>query len=395
LLAIHPDYLLRNTLLQRMEEEGVELTDEGRTSVALGLLRDGQNEMALDYWTDMVNQGVEIPSWVAETFIFVFTIRGFLDEALDVLAQALEFKLIDRTPRFRPVWTYLLDECSRNFHYAGTKRIWDEMVQTKELVPSDGVVINVLNTAARHADPALATSAIELLSARNVKLGPHHYEPLLESYVHAGNLTDAFRVLGIMRDAGLKPDRASTRSIYLELVKPGPGKVDRVPGAVARLKESGPNPPAAAVNAILEAAAKTRDIARTLDVYRAICERCQGVAPNQQTFALLLDECGGSVHAAFVVQEMDRYSVRPTHGILDHLIRCFAVDGNLDVALKYLDELGRLAGDQPTGRWISQRTLTAVLRRCFKERHERMWTVLEEAKKRGMQVEEWTGEKKE
>ncbi|KAL2267622.1 hypothetical protein VTJ83DRAFT_4899 [Remersonia thermophila] len=396
LLAIHPDYLMRTTLLERMKEDGVELTKSGRWNVALGLLRDGQNEMALDCWADMVKDKIMIPPWLAQTFIFVMVLRGFLDEAVDLCAQALESKLIDRTAQFRPLWTYLLDEFSRAFHYQGTKYIWDEMVvQAKALGPSDGVVVNVLNTAARHGDPALATSAIELLASRDIKLGPHHYEPLLESYVHAGRLADAFRVLGIMRDAGLQPDRASTRAIYLAL-KEAP---ERVEEAVRVLGELGPVPPvsAAAVNVVLEAAAKASegDMARTLDVYKRLCEGC-GAVPNEHTFGLLLAECQGSEPAVFLLHEMDRYSVRPSHPILDNLIRCFAVDGNLSVALAYIDELGQLLSSSSSaadaGLWISQRTLKAVLRRCYDEKHPDMWKLLEEAKRRGMEVGDWAAE---
>ncbi|AEO55301.1 hypothetical protein MYCTH_2298988 [Thermothelomyces thermophilus ATCC 42464] len=380
LLAIHPDYLTRNTFLAKMKEQGIELGDEGKFSVAVGLLRDGQYEMALDYWDQLRDAGTRIPEWVSSTFVYVLAMRGFVDEAVQLFRQVLDAAGGSASAVPLPLWSYLLDECSRNLHYEGTRLVWDEMVSPGKINPADGIALNVLNTAARQGDTTLATAVIELLSAREVKLGFHHYEPLLESYVKAGSLEGAFRVLCIMNDAGVQPDQSSTRSLYAALKEGPPDLVDEAIGILRQLERV----PVAAINVLLEALATGSggDMTRTLDAYRQVCDLCQS-GPNQQTFALLLDECASAEPAVFLVSEMDRFSVRPSPPILDSLIRCFALDGNLDVALLYLDEMSRLAtGGSPT--WVSRRTLLAVLQRCHKEKDPRASKLVAEARRRGM-----------
>ncbi|KAK4039051.1 hypothetical protein C8A01DRAFT_16949 [Parachaetomium inaequale] len=380
LLAIHPDYLSRNTLLERMEQQGIELNDEGKCSVALGLLRDGQLEMALDYWDKMRDTGTQVPEWVSSIFIYVLVMRGFVDEAVQLVQQTLAMAGASSKALPLVVWSYLLDECSRSLHYEGTKLAWDKMVSPGAINPADGIALNVLSTAARHGDAALATAVIELLSNRDAKLGYQHYEPLLDAYVRDGRLAAAFRVLCIMSDAGVHPDRASTRSIFAAL-KEAPELADEAVKTLGDLQRV----PVAAINVLLEgvAAATGGDMARTLDVYRQVRDLCQS-GPNEHTFVLLLEGCDAAEPAVFLVSEMDRYSVRPTPAILDHLIRCFARDGNLDVALLYVDEMGRLA---QSGAWMSERTLRAVVRRCYRDKNPKFFSLVAEAKRRGMRLD--------
>lgn len=353
----------------------MELGDEGKWSVALGLLRDDQPEMALEYWDQMRKDNTEIPGWVGDIFTYALAMRGSINEAVELFHQRLDMAGGDFSAVPPITWSYLLDECSKSLHYEGTKFIWDEMAQPGTINPPDGVALNVLNTAAHQGDTGLATAVIEFLSARQVKLGLHHYEPLMESYVRAGDLENAFRVLGIMHDIGIQPDHSSTRPIF-QMLKSSPELADEAVGILGTVE----NLPPAAMNVVLEAVVKTEGISKTLDVYRKVCDLHSG--PNRQTFVLLLEECNTSEPAVFMVAEMDRFSVRPSRRILDNLIRCFAIDGNLDVALLYLGEVSGLSDGSDS--WVRERTLEVVARRCLVDKDERIRWLLAEAQKRGM-----------
>jgi len=358
----------------------MELKDDGKHSVALGLLRDGQNEMALDYWDQMLKEGTEIPLWVSLTYLYVLVGRGFLNEAVQLFHQVLK-RTEDKLEAAPLVaWHYLLDECSKGMHCEGTRFIWKQMVEPGTINPSDGIALNVLNTAARHGDAALATAAIEILSRRQVKLGLHHYEPLLESYAKAGDVEKAFGVLCIMKNVWIQPDDSSTRSLYL-MLKDSPELADEAVRALGNLSKEH-DLPVVAINVLLEAMSKTQPMSRTLDVYRSVCELCKS-GPNQQTFVLLLNECTSSNEAVVLVSEMDRWSIQPSPAILDQLIRCFVKDGSLDVAMLYLDELSRFPVSSP---WVSTRTLRTVLFRCYQENDTRAFRVMSEAKKRGVEI---------
>ncbi len=366
-----------------MKEESIDTTDEGRCSVALGLLRDGQEEMALDYRDRMRRDGVDIPRWVSEIFIYVLVMRGHVDEALTVFHEILDEARSTSTSLPPALWYYLLDECSRSMHYDATRFIWDEMVEQQQINPPDGMVLNVLNTAARHGDPALATAAIELLSGRQLKLGLHHYEPLLESYVQVGDVENAFRVLCIMGDVGFQLGPSSTRSVFL-MLKRSPELADeavRVLGVLAKDHAV----PVAAINVLLEALAHTPEpMPRALDVYHAVRNHCKS-GPNEQTFEVLLEGCSTSAHAVALISQMDLFSIPPTPAILDGLIRCFVHDGSLDVAMLYLEQMSRFPPSSP---WASERTLSMMLQRCYQDGDHRAFKVLGEARRRGVEIRE-------
>ncbi|KAL2262592.1 hypothetical protein VTK26DRAFT_807 [Humicola hyalothermophila] len=380
LLSVHPDYLTRITILQEMKERGMQLADEGRFSVALAMLREGQYEMAMEYLDDMWLKGIQVPGWVLDIFYYVLAKHGFLDEALHLLQQRVNRADGDVTALPIGIWHSLLDECTRSLHQEGTRFAWEKMVRPGTLNPSDGVALGVLNTAARHGDPALATEVIQLLAGRRIKLGPHHYEALLDSYVQAGDLENAFRVLCIMAEAGVQPDQSSTRSIFLVL-RDTPERADEIVGMLSNLSEQHAVP-VAAINVLLEALAKTGDMGRTLEVYRRVHRLCAS-GPNRQTFLLLLENCENAETAGFLASEMHRYSVRSSPMILDNLIRCFAYDGPLSAVLGYLLELTHSVSARS---WVSKDTLMCVLERCYREKDRRAWAIMAEAERRGVMV---------
>jgi pentatricopeptide repeat protein len=338
--------------------------------------------MALEYWDQMHREGTNIPNWVFEIFVYVLGMRGHVDEAFQLFRGVQEGANDSLKEAPLRVWFYLLDECSRSFHLEGTTFIWEKMVEPGTLIPPDGICLNVLNTASHHGDSRLATAVIQLLFERRVKLGLHHYEPLLESYVHAGQLEKAFRVLCIMTGAGIRPDQSSTRSIFRKL-KGAPERAKEAVGIFEKLRKEHHELPVAAINVLLEVLAEETSMEETLKVYRQVCDLCQS-GPNRETFTLLLQKCSTAEPAVFLVSEMDRFSVRPSSAIVDNLIRCFAYDGNLDIALLYLSGMQR--SDSPI--WVSKRTLLTVLKRCYKEKDPRVWSVVDEARKRGVAIEE-------
>ena len=246
LLAIHPNYILRNSILGHMDAVGIELGDDGKGSVALGLLRDGQYEMAVDYIEGLLENGsTEVAPWVLDIFLYVLARRGFLDETFGLLQKRLQY-LYSKSPAGAAaaaseevntgekeveideeilanipltLWYFLLDECSRNLHHAGTKFIWSQLVATRGIInPPDGVLANILNTAARAADSQLGTEAIQYLTSRQAKLDAHHYDAFVDCLAYAGELEAALEGLCIRSAAGVPTDKTSTRSIYSLLV---------------------------------------------------------------------------------------------------------------------------------------------------------------------------------
>lgn len=387
-LAIHPDYLMRNVILRRMELEGVELSTEGKSYVALGMLREGQNEMALDYLEGMMRDAEEkrgdlsaqVPYWVMEIFIFVLGRRGFLDEAYGLLLHQLGSREVGVDRISLNLWHFVLEECSKKMHYQGTKTAWDEIVETGILNPSDGLASNVLNTAARHGDSALAMQAIQKLSAKKVKLNAVHYEALLEAYAQQGDLAQALEVLCIMAETGIQAELASTRPIY-RLLTMHPDLGASCMDILSELKAKGHQIPSSALNVVLEFAAAKAGLEVAMDIYHEIRPFSTG-NQDAQFLAFLMTQAKTSEDAAYLASQMERYGVAHTRHTLDNMVQLYALDGDLEEAFRCLLEMSRVIKSTKSLSSPSNKTLVVLMERLFREMDSRVWPVLDEIERR-------------
>lgn len=371
-----------------MKEAWIDVTPEGRCSVALGLLRDGQYEMALDALEQMTEEGIDIPSWLRDVFIYALGQQGYVDEAVKMLQRQLQSDEDDHKVPLN-IWYFLLDECSRELYYEGTKFVWNRMVQSKTLVPSDGICLNVLNTASRYSDSKLATQAIQHLSTRGVKLGMHHFEALVDCYSQNNDLENALGVLCIMNNAGIQSGRGSTRSIHLTL-KRSPGLTTAAVDALFSLRRKH-EIPVSAFNVVIEALCDTGGHEKAIDLYHEVRRLCS-TGPNVHTFEPLFASCTELKTAEFLASEMSALSLRPSRAIYDRLVYIFTVDGDIEAAFRYLWEMGRFAATtgarKSAGSWVTKRTAVALVRRCFARKDDRVWDLLNEGKRRGMDLEQ-------
>ena len=251
-LTIHPDYLLRSTILDLMRKDWIEPTPDHRIHTALGLLRDGQYEMALDEVDDMHASDVPVPPYLHEILIYAFANLGFLDEAMTLLHRRTSQ---DPTPRDDLLY-FLLDACAAAYHHPTTTHLW--RLAADKVTPSDGTLLNVMNTAARHADPPLALEALRRLTDRRVQMSFHHFEPVVEAHAGAGDIEGAFRMLCVMDSAGVRPGRGATRCLF-SILRDRP---ELVPSCVEMLDKlrGDYKVPIAAVNVLLEALVYADDL---------------------------------------------------------------------------------------------------------------------------------------
>ncbi len=379
-LAVHPDYLTRNSILKEMRERWLDLTPEGMHSVAAGLLRDGQYELALDKLEEMASKGTDVPSWLFDVFIYTLGQAGFHDEALKIAHHRV---LKEGDQISLNIWYFLLDSCSRTLHYCGVKYVWRRMVETRILNPSDAMCLNILNTAARHHDAHLASTAMQHISSRGGKLGIHHFEPLLDCYAGANDIGSALQALCIMQNAGIRADRGSTRSIFLSL-KRTPSLVDDALTALSELRTTS-KIPVCALNVVVEGLLEKGDTETALNLYRHVRRYCPD-GPDAATFALL-EKCTDARVLYFLAQEMASFSIRPTPDMYEALILAHSEVGSLDLALQYAFALAKTRPSSAAGQLISRETAEALVRRCFAEEDMRVWDLVQASEEAGMSLE--------
>jgi hypothetical protein len=112
-LAVHPDYLLRNDILQEMKERWLGLSPDGWHSLVIGLLRDRQIEVAIDKLEQMQADRVPVQPWLYDIVMYKLCEFGELDQAYQLLIHRFQY---DRKRISQAIWYFLLDTFSRAFH---------------------------------------------------------------------------------------------------------------------------------------------------------------------------------------------------------------------------------------------------------------------------------------
>ena len=388
-LAIHPDYLLRNTVVGEMKERWVEITPEGHQSVAIGLLRDEQYELALEKLQEMIRNDIQVEPWVYDIFIYVFGRLEFFDDAL----RLVRHKIDSGSGVPVNVWYFLLDVCSKGQNIEATTYIWNRAVQQGILNPSDGVALNVLNVAAVYGDTELCTRIIEYLASRGTRLSRHHYEALIDAYAAQGNIEKVLEVYCIMHAAGVEVNHSSAGSLSYTLNR-DPSLIDKGIQTMYGLKEKHEVPIAifnAMLNEIVKARTESPDdaFAKALDLYRRIRDFVPA-GPNWETFKNLLWKCTRPELAQFFAGEMFAFNIKANLIITKHMYRIH-VDhqGPSHRAKEYFFKLApHLKGANDLAKGLRRAEVMGLsvklIKRLIGERDPEAWRILDICKRNGL-----------
>jgi len=112
-LAVHPDYILRNDILQYMERRWFGLRDDGHQMVVASMFRERQVEKALEEMRIMRQNHLPIQPWLYAMAITILVQMQQFDEAL----RLLRMRLLEHGPKhMNALWTYTLDAAAQNHH---------------------------------------------------------------------------------------------------------------------------------------------------------------------------------------------------------------------------------------------------------------------------------------
>lgn len=84
-LAVHPDFILRNEILEYMKSRWFMLSDRARNFVIAGMLRERHFEQALESLDDMVRNKARVEGWLFDKAIWMLLEFGEVEEAFYVL----------------------------------------------------------------------------------------------------------------------------------------------------------------------------------------------------------------------------------------------------------------------------------------------------------------------
>ncbi|KAM0248621.1 hypothetical protein ACHAP5_003347 [Fusarium lateritium] len=286
-LTVHPEYVLRQEVMEIMDKHWFEYTISAKQNIAVAMLREGQHELAMDKITQLMNEAERIDLWVYDVFILEYGRMSFFDEMLYLLKQRKHAKGTDAP--FRNIQLMALDMFSQGFHHAGTLFVWADAIKTSIHNPSNGILENVLATAARHGDADLATEALDKLSRRG-KLDQYHHDAIVEAFANAGDVEGAFVTLNTLQNAGWVVDQGTTRPILQALLK-DVGLIHKSVYAIHTMHKEGP----VALDAVMvtiEALARTQTSEAALPLFRDTY-RFTGRNPRCSDIENLLRYCEG------------------------------------------------------------------------------------------------------
>lgn len=265
-LAVHPDYVLRQQVLDSMHEHWLTVGQTSQQYILLGLLRDGQHELAYEKLIKLKGEeDAVIDLWIYDIFVLLFGRLGYLDEMLQLFVDRKRERGPDAI--FYNLAYYVLDVCSNACHYAGTTLAWTVAVRNGLMKPSDGILENVLVTASREGDSDMASEVHSMMSSRG-RVYEHHYDALVEAFAKDDNLDGAIRMVRIMARSCDHVGRSHTRPIYSLLLRKQ-HLLDDATRAVRSEAEESPLP-YALFGAVIEATALIRGSEAAVDLYRDV-----------------------------------------------------------------------------------------------------------------------------
>ncbi|KAI5240146.1 hypothetical protein E4T43_06288 [Aureobasidium subglaciale] len=404
-LSVHMDYLLRIDILHYMRRQWLQLNTEGYHWVGAALFREGQLEQGLNHLEDMRNDSVPIQSWLYDLALYTMLETNEFDEALIIIKDRIAAN--DWTIS-RNIWAHMLDRSAAAFHYPSAVYVWNSQVIPGYLIPSSGTCLNVLTTAARKGDAALATSVFHILGKRSTHFKQIHYDQLLMTYMSASppDLRAAFTLLTIMASVKIPPTAVSTRPILAHLRR-HPADCTPAFDILTSLHEAGREIPVAALNVLIEGYVETDQLDQALVTYKHMhlfetsptttttkekdtkpIRRRSRPFSTLETFNILLRGAAKPVSqnayalAMFLVSEMLALGIRPDYLVYDRLIVVSVQDQKTDNAYRYFDEMEEL------GLLPRMRTVELLVRELAGKGDQRCWDVLQRMLDRGHGVGE-------
>ncbi|KAK2794458.1 hypothetical protein FQN51_000822 [Onygenales sp. PD_10] len=339
-LAIHPDYLLRQEILHTLRDRWLPLSQEGWHNVVTGLIREGQLEMAMDHISRMETQNIPVNDWLYSLLIYNLCDAGEFDAVLEIMQ-----KRVAGGHELSPILcSQVFNAASEAFHENIVTYVWKRLVKTGLLNPSYGVCTNILRMTTRTGNSELALEVFKVLEERNGNVLLEDYNCLIDTFVAAGDVESALRVLCTAQKATFQLDETATRSLFAHLVQKQTAVPRKLWALLRRLKsEEQLEIPLVAANVVVELATYKQSMTVAMEIYNDMKNICpQG--PSVITFNHLIAGCRTTRAydlAKFYVQEMIMLDVFPNRMTYDHLILLCVDAERFHEAHQYLVEMAR------------------------------------------------------
>ncbi|CCM05072.1 uncharacterized protein FIBRA_07278 [Fibroporia radiculosa] len=366
-------------LIDTMRQYGIEPNEQTYEYIIVRYAQADHIELALQCLAEMGQRRVSPTLKSASSIISTASRLGYARLALD-LAEAFESASV--RPLEGEVWTECLISCSDAFFSEGVLRTWQKVVHELNITPDEGCCIQVLHTAGRHGLSALALDVLQVLKRIGTSWQEFHFAPVVEALCSENRIKEALAMLDLIRSHDIAPVAETAFPIYKAIG----GNVDAIDEAwvhLETLKQEGNTVDVTALNVVIQASIALGDLQRAIGCYKASASL--GVAPNVDTFNLLLAGCIATQHRQLgdrLLSEMKEAAVKPDVRTYERLIVLCLTQANYEDAFFYLEEMKAEGLVPPLAAY------EAIVRKCVQVGDVRYKLAVEELEHCGYELSE-------
>lgn len=199
--------------------------------------------------------------------------------------------------------------------------------------------MSVLNAAARHGVPDLATDVLRVLKLSGIVWEEYHFAALIEAFCRNNQLKEALITLHIMRTNDILPLPGTSVPI-LDCVKVDVESLDSAWAIIDEIHEAKSGVDIDALKVIIQASVLLRDLQRAVGVYKSLSD--YGMEPDVTIFNLLLDGCIAAQHRQLgdlLLADMKEIKIQPNEETYEKMIRLCLTQEVYEDAFFYLEEM--------------------------------------------------------
>ncbi|KXN90905.1 hypothetical protein AN958_02687 [Leucoagaricus sp. SymC.cos] len=356
-------------VLSRMEACGLKQNAQTVSHTIARHVAEGNLEMAVRHLLSVSKTGV-VPTHQTVQSVIIFAARNnFARLALDL---ATWFEWLSNRRLEESVWVNCLIASAETAYAEGIERCWGIVTKEFKTLLDEGICVAVMNTAARHGLPALATEALQMLQTINISPQEHHFAAIVEAFCRKGEVKEAVLVLGLMSSSGIIPS-IETADPIAEHIQENVTKIDEAWTILEQLREEGRHIDFVLPQAVIKAAVTYGDLSRAHAFSQALPSL--GLAPGAEIYNSLLQGCiqtGNRQLGDTVLADMKNVKVRPNQDTYESVIQLCLTQSVYEDAFFYLEEM-KAAGHKPP-----PSIYTAIIEKCLSSNDARHRIALEE-----------------